>query len=136
MSRTNLQVITDAMRLAGITNQIETPSAEDSAEALNRMNDMILGWDRHNGIRLGYYPQTSLSANIPIDDEYFEALTALLAKKLCWVFSFGVSPELFDEANKAWSALLAEFASPEPADLRHAPGARRTTYDINSDSGL
>lgn len=136
MSRTNLAVITDAMRLAGIANQVETPSAEDSDTALDRMNDMILGWERHNGIRLGYYPQTSLSANIPIDDEYFEAVTALLAKKLCWVFSFGVSPELQEQASQSWSSLLAEFALPEPADMRHAPSSRRSTYNVNSDTGI
>jgi hypothetical protein len=133
MARTNLQVITDSLRIAGIINEIQTPSAEDAQEALRRMNDMILGWVRHNGIQLGFYPQTSLAANIPIDDEYFEVVTNLLAKRVCEVWGFQVSPDLREAAKSSWSSLLAEFIAPREADLTHVPGSTRNGYSIESD---
>lgn len=134
MARTNLQVITDSLRLAGVIHQIETPSNEDAQDALRRLNDMMLALDRHNGIKLGYYPQSSLSANIPIDDEYLEGITALLAEQIGLHWGASLSPEVARQVSMSRRALQAEFNVPKPAKLDHVPGSRRSTYNIDSDN--
>lgn len=134
MARSNLQIISDALRLAGVIHEIETPSNEDSQDALRRLNDMVLGWKRRNGIELGFYPQTSLSANIPIDDEYFETVTLQLARRIGEHWGIGLDPTVMTRASELWRSMLAEFNVPEPASLRHAPGHNRYGYSIDNDS--
>lgn len=134
MARSNLQVITDSLRLAGVIHEIETPSNEDAQDALRRLNDLLLGWKRRNGIDLGFYPQTSLSANIPIDDEYFETVTLQLAMRIGEHWGTGIDQMVIARASDLWRSLLAEFSGPEPANLRHAPGRHRSGYDIDSDT--
>lgn len=132
MSRTNLQVITDSLRLVGILGEIDTPSNEDAQEALRRLNDMVLGWERHNGVRLGFYPQTNLASNIPIDDEYFEDVTALLAKKLAPYWGFTLSADAQELARMAWQNLTSEFIVPEDsASMDHVPIGRSLVYNVN-----
>ena len=133
MARSNLQIITDALRLAGVIHEIQTPSNEDAQDALRRLNDLLLGWKRRNGIDLGFYPQTSLAANIPIDDEYFETVTLQLAQRVGEHWGTGLTDAVVSRSNSLWRSLLAEFNTPEPASLRHVPG-RRYSYDIDSDS--
>ena len=134
MSRSNLQIITDALRLAEVIHEIQTPSNEDAQDALMRLNDMMLGWKRHKGIKLGYYPQTSLSADIPIDDEYFETVTLMLAKRLSQHWGGALSADVMTQANDGWRSLLAEFLDPGEADMSHVPSRSGYGYDINSDS--
>lgn len=133
MARTNLQVLTDALRLAGVIHQIETPSNEDAQDALRRLNDMMLGLERHNGITLGFYPQSSLAADIPIDDEYFSDITALLAEQIALHWGTSLETSVLRQVDKSRRSLLAEFSVPKPAKLNHVPG-RRYSYDIDSDS--
>lgn len=133
MARTNLQLITDSLRLAGVIHEIQTPSNEDAQDALRRLNDMMLSWDRHNGIKLGFYPQTSLSSNIPVDDEYFEVVTLQLAKRIVQHWGGSLSPDVEVQAARSWRSLTAEFSDPGEADLSHVPG-RPYRYNINLDS--
>lgn len=135
MARTNLQVITDSLRLSGVIHEIQTPSNEDAQDALRRLNDMMLGWERHKGIKLGFYPQTSLASNIPIDDEYFEVVTLQLAGRIADHWGGSLEPRVEVRAEKSWRSLVAEFLDPGEADLSHVPGKRGSGYDITSDSG-
>jgi hypothetical protein len=94
---------------------------------------MMLGWKRQKGIELGFYPQTSLAANIPIDDEYFEVVTLQLSKRIGQHWGVGLSSDVLTEASAQWDGLLAQFIAPEPADMSHLPGTRRGSYSIDSD---
>lgn len=134
MARTNLQLITDSLRLASVIHEIQTPSNEDAQDGLRRLNDMMLSWKREKGIELGFYPQTALSANIPIDDEYFEVVTLQLAKRLAQHWGGSLSPDVEMQARDNWRSLIAEFLDPGEADLSHAPGKRRSGYEITSDT--
>ena len=134
MSRSNLQVITDALRLVGIIRAIQTPNNEDSQDALLRLNDMMSAWEREKGIQLGYYPQTSLSANIPVDDEYFQVITENLARRLSLHWGVGLDPLVANSAEDGYHALLSEFAAPTAAKLDFVPGSRRSNYDIDTDT--
>lgn len=133
MSRTNLQVITDSLRLAHVIHEIETPSNEDAQDALRRLNDMMLSWKRQKGIELGWVPQTSLSASIPVDDEYFETVTLQLAKRIATHWGFSLDPDTKMEAEKSFSSMLAEFIAPESADMSHFPSSAGSRYSIDSD---
>jgi hypothetical protein len=131
--RTNLQLLTDSLRLAGIVGEIETPSNEDAQDALRRLNDMVLGWKRHKGVDLGFYPQTSLAAEIPIDDEYFEAVTLNLAKRIAQHWGVNLGMDVSVQAESSWRSILAEFIAPEPADASHFPGAGGRRWNIETD---
>lgn len=133
MSRTNLQVITDSLRLCHVITEIETPSNEDAQDALRRLNDMMFSWRRQKGIDLGWVAQTSLAANIPVDDEYFEVVTLQLSKKLAAHWGFELPASTIQYANEQFASLLAEFIAPDAADMSHfiANGSR---YSIENDS--
>ena len=133
MSRTNLTVITEALRLAGVIHEIETPANEDAQDALRRLNDMMLGWDKQKGIKLGFYPQTVLAENIPIGDEYFEVVTLMLAKRIAQHWGASLSPDVATQANESFRSLMAEFLDPGAANLNHVPG-NRYGYNIETDT--
>lgn len=132
MARTNLAVITAALRLSGIIHQIQTPSNEDAQDGLSRLNDMMLGWKRVNGIDLGYVLQTSLAANIPVDDEYFEPIQLNLARKIAEHWGVQLAPETMDGASREFQSLVRQFSMPEPADMSHTPLRRSGWYNIES----
>lgn len=134
MSRTNLQVMQDALRLVGVIHQIQTPSNEDAQDALRRLNDMMLNWKRVHGIDLGFWPQTSTTADIPIDDEYFEVVTLQLAKNLALHWGVSLTPEASARAAELWTGLMSQFSAPSGARLSHVPGTRRNSYNIDSDT--
>jgi len=54
MSRTARDLITSAMITAGIIGATETPEAQEIADGLNQLNDMISSWDND-----GLYPHTT-----------------------------------------------------------------------------
>lgn len=78
---TNLDVVTAAYRIANLVNEIAVLSSSQSTQGLSKLNDMLADWEE-DGIELGYYPQTVISATIPIADQYLRGVKHNLAAEI------------------------------------------------------
>lgn len=76
-----LEIITDAMQLIRMIDQNEAPSAEQSAQALRILNDMLLN-EAADGMRLGWFPQTTVTAVAPLRPQDIFGVKRILAANL------------------------------------------------------
>ena len=72
--------IQSALRLIGVVAKDETMDAQDAANSLLAMNQMMHGW-KARGIDIGHYDYT-LETEIALDEHFIEDLIYLLAVRL------------------------------------------------------
>lgn len=128
----NNEVISSALRLIGILAEGETASAEQGADALKTMNDLFLMWDAE-GIDIGFYPQTDITADSPIPDEYMRAAKYNLAIELASDYARDPRPVVAAVAVGEYQRLQrdAVIAKLAEADMKHLPGIYRN-WDIET----
>lgn len=113
----NLQVITDAYRIVNIVDENEAPTANQANLALSVMNDMLAN-EAADGLRLGYFPQTSLQANCPLRDQDFYAVKLMLAKKLAIRFGIEIKDaNLISEMTESYRQLVKRAIRYTESDL-------------------
>lgn len=105
MSVTNADLIADALRELNVISEIQTPSAEQYAHALRKLNQMMAKW-LEEGIEIGYYPQTSASDTCPIPDYAETGVTLSLAISCASNYGATVSMELGATASSAYDTIL------------------------------
>jgi hypothetical protein len=93
VSITNIDLIADALRELTVISEIQTPSAEQGAHALRKLNQMMAELEE-SGIRLEYFEQTLTSDTCPIPAYAEHGLTCLLAARLASNYGATVSTEL------------------------------------------
>lgn len=76
-----LEIITDAMQLARMIDQNELPSAEQSAQALRILNDMLLN-EAADGLRLGWFPQSAVTNIAPLRPQDIYGVKRMLCAAL------------------------------------------------------
>src|SRR3990172_1040655 len=64
---TNTEIITDSLRLLGVLAEGATPTAEQAADCLRMLNQLLATWEIDN-ITLGYFAQSDPAATCPIPD--------------------------------------------------------------------
>jgi len=119
---TNLQIITDALGELGTTPASEGVSAEDGALSLRKLNQMMEAWEE-DGIKLGYFAQTSTGDICPIPAWSERAVSLCLAVVLSASFSLPVSPELAANQDAAYTSLLRRLMNLklQGVDMSHLP---------------
>lgn len=105
MSVTNANLIADALRELNVISEIQTPSAEQYAHALRKLNQMMAKW-AEDGIDQGYFPQTSPSDDCPIMDYAELGVTLNLAVAIASNYGASVSIELASNASSAYDTIL------------------------------
>lgn len=105
MSVTNGDLIADALRELNVISEIQTPSAEQYAHALRKLNQMLAKW-LEDGIRLEYFPQTLSSDVCPIPDYAELGVTLNLAIAVASNYGATVSMELGTTAGSAYDTIL------------------------------
>lgn len=132
MAITNVSLITDALREINVISEIDTASAEQGSHALRKLNQMLFGWEV-DGVKLGYYEQTSTADTCPIPDWSQKGVTAKLAIEIAPVYGATVSPELAVKADEGWSTILriSQNMRLRGMDSSHL-GSSDTGYDIQS----
>jgi hypothetical protein len=122
MSHLNLEICTDAARLVNIIDEITSLSPEQGEQALTALNDMLLDYAR-DGIDVGWYAQTDLSATAPLEDEDVRCVKLCLAKELA--ARNGLLPtldqELKDEMKAAYQKLSKRTQTYFESDLSGLP---------------
>lgn len=132
MALTNVQIIGDALRLIGIIAETETPSAEQGEVGLRKLNQMMEAWEEE-GVRLGYFAQSSTTDTCPIPAWAEKAVTGMLAVDLVTAFPGAeIGPAQAKSIDDGYQAMLRKFTQPEHADMRGLSGSR---YDITTDTG-
>lgn len=126
---TNLEIITDALRLLNVINNIQAPTSEQSSQGLTALNDMLADW-QEDGIELGYYPQTSLAATIPVQDQYLRGIKYNLAEELSTSYGTELLPKAQQIAAKSYARLAKETLEVVESSMDHLPSGY-TYYDIN-----
>ncbi len=95
------QIITDAYRLIGVVDEEETPTPAQSNSALTLLNDMLLN-EAADGLRLGWFPQISITANAPLRDEDFFGVKLMLAERLAPRCGIAITdPDLLSQIGDA-----------------------------------
>ena len=132
---TNIQLITDALRLINVINEIETPSAEQGATCLRILNQLMEQWEE-DGINLQYFEQTSTSSDFP-GPKYAElGVVAGLAIRAAPFFGASVSPEVANQFTEGMLTITRKsvLKNAQTADLRHMPlGGSRRSASIETD---
>lgn len=133
---TNSEVIQDALGLIGVTDDF-TLTAEYGALGLRAMNDLLTMWEANN-VDVGYFEQSSLTDDNPVNPENLMAVKYNLAIALAPYFSKQPSAALVALATKTYGHLLRkeQVSRLEPVTTEHAPlgenwGGR---YNILTDS--
>jgi hypothetical protein len=118
---TNLDVIKSALSLLGVVAEGQEPSAEQAELSLEVMNDIFLDWSE-DGLEVGQWPQTDLSAAFPA--ESVQTCKSTLAVHLAPHFGKAPDPVTLALASLGRERLVrnAVRARLEPADTSGMPG--------------
>jgi hypothetical protein len=131
---TNLELITQALRKIGVIDAFRPASAEDAALGLQELNNLMADLEADT-VDLGYFTQTSVNDDLPLDDRDSSAILPLLAVSLSGAFpSSTISPALAFQADKNRSRLLrdAVLASAQEQSLKNMPLGVTGYYDITT----
>jgi hypothetical protein len=130
---TNLELITDALRELGVITPFQNPAAEHAALALRKLNQLMDLLARDT-IDLGYFAQTDVNDECPMEDSDCNAVMPLLAMSLHTNFPAAeVPPTLPGMAENNRAQLLREAVkdNAEVASLTNIPlGSARSGYNI------
>lgn len=126
------QVITDALLALNVIREGQTPSAEQQAQLIRRLNQMMALWEA-DGKNLGYIPVGTVTDVMNVPDGALVGIYSSLAIFAAPLFGASVSDELV-AVNAAGMAVidklcakevLAQLDVPVPAD-------RATTFNIET----
>jgi len=135
---TNLSIITDALQDIGVIPETGTASAEQGAHGIRKLNQMMASWRDTDNIDLGYFPQESLVAAIPIPDWAELAVVSSLGVVLAPKYAATITDAHIAVAGAFYSSMLrrVQLLQMQPSNLSHLPlgsGSYGYGYNINTD---
>ena len=133
---TNTQIITKALQEIGVLQEGQVPTAQQSSDALDIMNQMITQW-KIQDIDLSYPPQDTASATFPLPIWAERAVITNLAVELAPSYKKGISQILAVKADDSLDtiAILVMNNNLKPADMSHLPqGTAKYRYNIETDT--
>lgn len=113
---TALDIIQDSLRRLGVLAQGETATAQDAADALTRLNDMLAAFETE-AIDYLHVPFTALTNTVPMPESEHGHIKALLAVALAPDYDRVPHPLLMQQAQAAERALIARYAKPLEAEF-------------------
>jgi len=129
MSITNIDLITRSLQKLTVISEIETPSAEQGADALMELNQMMAEWEE-GGRRLDYFEQSLTSDVCPIPAHAASVVICALAVRLAADYGATVSQELAAQLVAGEERLLRILAlrNLSEADMSNRPRAEGNPY--------
>lgn len=122
---TNTEIIRAALLLAGIAADGVPTTAEQAADGLNHLNDMLAEWDADAGINVGWYPQTLVGATAPVFDDAMSAVKYNLAVRLAGAYQIEPPEMVLVIAQSGYKRLERDAVKSRmvKSDMRHLNGA-------------
>lgn len=125
---TALDVITAAMKRLKILRSGGTPSASETADCLEALNDMLFEW-RIGGPDLAAVTLES-SDEIDVPDDHIQALKLNLAIRIANMFGASPTPFLITQAQNGYNALVAaHFTMQDLSDDNPLARCNLPTFD-------
>lgn len=132
-----IDLISDALLEIGVINESETPSAEQGAHALRKLNQMLEEWEE-SSVRLGWSEQTSTGDTAPLPPYAERGVTLSLALALAPSYggAASVSDQMMIEHRDAMAVInrKAALKNLTESDSRNLPAAESglSTYNITT----
>lgn len=117
---TALEMITRALRLSNVIDEIEDPSAEQGADGLSSLNDMMGQWDR-DGIKMQWQQVAALSDELPLDAQDQRAVRFNLAVELAGDYGIDPLPRVQRISQETYDALAKAHRFQVESKLDHLP---------------
>jgi hypothetical protein len=121
MSITALEMITDALRLVNVLDEIKAPSAEQGVNGLRSMNQLLADWER-DGIRLGWHVVASVNDTLPLEAEDERGVKYALACEFAGEYGIEPSAKVQEIADATYARLAKGASQTVVADLSGLPG--------------
>lgn len=114
---TNLEIITFAYQKIGVIDENSSPSFEQGQVALTVLNDYLLN-EAADGMRLGWFAQTQISAIAPLRAEDVHGVKMLLCNQLAIHYGITIqNPSLMQEIMTAKTQLVKRSLRYSEADF-------------------
>ena len=117
-----IDLVTDALRRATIIGQTASPSAEQGADAVTKLNDVMASL-AGDGIDLGYNPKATTAETMVLPLEHVLTIKSLLVMAVCG--GYGVDPPASDVsiAQAGYQRLLRQaiYANARETRTDNAP---------------
>ncbi len=123
-------MITKALRKAGVIRENESPTAEQSRDAIDTFNGLMAQYDA-DGVDIGDYPVTVVGDTLDLEREHEEAVKTVFALALQIDHRLAVDEGLLGLAQRAEKFLLRNTSIRPAPDLNHAPLGRATNVGSN-----
>ncbi len=120
--------ITDVLRQLGVVSEIGTPSAEQGADAVTKLNDLMASLEE-DGIRLGFNPKASTADTIDLPDGQRITIKAMLGVLLCDGYGIAPPPVMTALADSGYKRLLRQSIQDSMREsVSDAPRGERNRY--------
>ena len=117
----NLELVTYAYQKIGVVDENSSPTAEQGQVGLNVVNDGLLN-EAADGMRLGWWTQTDLSATAPLRPEDVFGVKLLLARWLATHYGITIqNPQLLEDITEAKRQLVKRSILYSEADFSELP---------------
>lgn len=118
---TALEMIADALRLVNIIDEVKAPSAEQTANGLRTMNQLMADWER-DGIRIGWNVVASANDTIPLEAADERAVKYNLAVEFAGEYGIEPSAKVQEICDETYARLAKGVLQNVVADLSGLPG--------------
>lgn len=115
------QLITDALRLINVIRETETPSAEQQAQCIRSLNEMMALWEA-DGKQLGYIPVGTATDTLTVPDGAIMGMKYGLAIVAAPFFGASVSQEVVASAGIGMR-VIDKITAKEPSMVLDVPVA-------------
>ncbi|SET91307.1 packaged DNA stabilization gp4 family protein [Stenotrophomonas indicatrix] len=126
------EIVSGALGLLRVLDATEAPEAEDMETAISALNMMMVRWEA-NGYSVGWSPVSSPADVMPNVPEADEAIMYNLAVKLRPRYGVSIDPDVFADASRLKSDVLADVFASSPMEMERGIPGWRCRYNIRSD---